>query len=66
MPAPGRPPVMLDIVEEHFDELDFLWEQREANLFTPDWERPTKPMKPFGESLARGVRPIVIGWWAAA
>jgi hypothetical protein len=35
-------------------------------LFTPDWERPTKPMKPFGASLARGERPIVIAWWAAA
>ena len=33
----GRPPVLLDIVEEHFDELDFLWEHREANLFTPAW-----------------------------
>jgi len=33
----GRPPVFLDIVEEHFDELDFLWEHREANIFTPDW-----------------------------
>jgi len=33
----GRPPVMLDIVEEHFDELDFLWEHREGNVFTPDW-----------------------------
>lgn len=37
MREPGRPPVMPDIVEEHFDELDFLWEMREANLFTPDW-----------------------------
>lgn len=34
----GRPPVMLDIVEEHFDELDFLSEHREANVFTPDWD----------------------------
>jgi uncharacterized protein (TIGR02270 family) len=34
----GRPPVMLDIVEEHFDELDFLGELREANVFTPDWD----------------------------
>ena len=33
----GRPPVFIDIVEEHFDELDFLWEQREANVYTPDW-----------------------------
>ena len=37
MPTLGRPPVMQDIVEEHFDELDFLWEHREANVFTPDW-----------------------------
>lgn len=37
MTALGRPPVLLDIVEEHFDELDFLWEHREANVFTPDW-----------------------------
>ena len=33
----GRPPVYPDVVEEHFDELDALWEHREANLFTPDW-----------------------------
>lgn len=33
----GRPPVLADIVEEHFDELDFLWEHRESNIFTPDW-----------------------------
>ena len=37
MHVPGRPPVMLDVVEEHFDELDFLWEVREGNLCTPDW-----------------------------
>jgi uncharacterized protein (TIGR02270 family) len=37
MPPLGRPPVFADIVEEHFDELDFLWEHREANVFTPDW-----------------------------
>lgn len=37
MRVPGRPPVLLDIVEEHFDELDWLWEHREANVFTPDW-----------------------------
>jgi uncharacterized protein (TIGR02270 family) len=29
--------VYSDIVEEHFDELDALWEHREANVFTPDW-----------------------------
>jgi uncharacterized protein (TIGR02270 family) len=33
----GRPPVYADIVEEHFDELDALWEHRDANVFTPDW-----------------------------
>ena len=33
----GHPPVYPDIVEEHFDELDALWEHREANVFTPDW-----------------------------
>lgn len=37
MRVPGRPPVLPDIVEEHFDELDWLWEHREANVFTPDW-----------------------------
>jgi len=37
MRVPGRPPVLPDVVEEHFDELDFLQEVRESNLFTPDW-----------------------------
>lgn len=37
MRVPGRPPVLPDVVEEHFDELDWLWEHREANVFTPDW-----------------------------
>src|SRR5437867_11312984 len=29
--------VMLDVLEEHFEELDFLWQQRENVLFAPDW-----------------------------
>jgi hypothetical protein len=29
--------VVPDLVEEQFDEFDFLWEHREANLVTPDW-----------------------------
>lgn len=37
MPSLGRPPVLPDIIEEHFDELDFLWEHRETNVFTRDW-----------------------------
>jgi uncharacterized protein (TIGR02270 family) len=33
----GYPPVLIDIIEEHFEELDFLWEQREGVIFAPDW-----------------------------
>lgn len=33
----GRPPCLLDVVEEHLEELDFLWEQREGVIFAPDW-----------------------------
>lgn len=32
-----RPPAILDILEEHLNELDFLWEQRERLVFAPDW-----------------------------
>lgn len=28
---------MLDVLEEHLDELGFLWERRQAVLFAPDW-----------------------------
>jgi len=37
MPDLPRPLVLLDIVEEHFAELDALWEQRENWIFAPDW-----------------------------
>jgi uncharacterized protein (TIGR02270 family) len=33
----GRPRVLVDVVEEHFDELDFLLDHREANLFAKEW-----------------------------
>lgn len=32
-----RPPAILDILEEHLNEFDFLWEQRERLVFAPDW-----------------------------
>ena len=35
--APGLAPVIPDVLEEHFEELDFLWEQRESVIFAPDW-----------------------------
>ncbi|MEM9378334.1 MAG: hypothetical protein AAGB93_00195 [Planctomycetota bacterium] len=43
-----RPELRFDLVEEHFDELDFLCEQREANLATPDWT-----LQDLGEHEAR-------------
>lgn len=33
----GSPPVYPDIVEEHFDELEWLWEQRDRNIASPEW-----------------------------
>ncbi len=32
-----RPPAILDILEEHRDELGSLWAQRENVVFAPDW-----------------------------
>lgn len=32
-----RPPVLLDVLEEHLNELDFLWEQRERFVDSPEW-----------------------------
>lgn len=32
-----RPRVMLDLLEEHLEDLDFLWEQREGMLFASEW-----------------------------
>jgi uncharacterized protein (TIGR02270 family) len=29
--------VMIDVLEEHLEELDFLWEQRERFVFAPGW-----------------------------
>lgn len=37
MSVPGRPPVHADIVEEHFDELDFLLELRDRAIFSATW-----------------------------
>lgn len=37
MPALPRPPTIPDVVEEHFEELGFLWEQRESAVFAHDW-----------------------------
>jgi uncharacterized protein (TIGR02270 family) len=31
------PAVIRQLIEEHFEELDFLWEQRESVLSAPDW-----------------------------
>jgi uncharacterized protein (TIGR02270 family) len=36
MPDLSMPPVMIDLLEEHLEELDFLWEQRERVLVARD------------------------------
>ncbi len=33
-----RPAIMVDLLEDHFDELDFLWEQRERIVFDIDYD----------------------------
>lgn len=32
-----RPPALLDVLQEHLDEIDFLWEIRERYLFSHEW-----------------------------
>src|SRR5262249_41785672 len=32
-----QPRVLMDVLREHFEELDFLWEQRERFVFAWDW-----------------------------
>lgn len=38
MPPLNRPDVLIDVLEEHLEELDFLCEHREQVLFDPDWD----------------------------
>jgi uncharacterized protein (TIGR02270 family) len=39
MPA-QQPHVMMDILEEHFEELEFLWQQRQEALRSPEYTLP--------------------------
>jgi len=38
MTGSERPAIMVDILEDHFDELDFLWEHRERVVFDIDYD----------------------------
>jgi len=38
MAVAARPAIMVDLLEDHFDELDFLWEHRERSVFDFDYD----------------------------
>ena len=50
----SRPRVMLDLLAEHLEDLDFLWEQRERVVFSRNWtRRELADLAAIGEPTAR-------------